>query len=66
MNSWKAWFKGLLSAFVSGGAGAAVTGTGIMALDTMHDLSTFKVYGITFLSHGLIGVANYLQKSPLP
>jgi hypothetical protein len=66
---WSGWGRGLLGAFVSGGAGAIGAASGVTAMDPSHDLAgwrLFGVMGIAFLSSGIISLAKYLQTHPVP
>ncbi len=64
------WIVGLVSAFISGGAGAFLTGTGIMVTDpvyfTSHPWTSFRVYILTFLSTGVFSMMNFLHQQPFP
>ncbi len=64
------WMIGLVSAFISGGAGAVITGTGVMTVDPVHFAShpwmMFRVYAITFLSTGFFSMMNFLHQKPVP
>ncbi len=63
------WLRGLLSAFITGGASAVLGGTGWAAA---HGLGmdvpavNWKVMGIIFVSAGVPGAAAFLMRSPLP
>ena len=66
------WFKGLLAAAISGAAGGVLTGFAAVGIDPQHfNLqaglgSTFRIGVAAALINAVIGVAAYLQKSPLP
>ena len=66
------WLKGLLAAAVSGGAGGMRTGLAAVGIDPTHfNLqaglgSTVRIGAAAALINAVIGVAAYLQKSPLP
>jgi hypothetical protein len=66
------WLKGLLAAAVSGGAGGVLTGFAAVGIDPQHfNLqagmgSTMRIAVAAALINAIIGVAAYLQKSPLP
>ncbi len=66
------WIAGLLSAFLSGGAGAVTSGLSaiIIAPDKFNLQDglrhTLTLMGTNFLVAGLFGFFTRLQKSPLP
>lgn len=63
------WFKGLISAFVSGGAGAVGTAIVAPALTPTLAVGTGKFFvlvGSVFLMSGVIGMANFLRTKPIP
>ncbi len=66
------WFKGLLAAAISGAAGGILTGFAAVGIDPQHfNLqagmgATFRIGVAAALINAVIGVAAYLQKSPLP
>lgn len=66
------WFRGLLAAFIGGGAGAVASGFIAVArtpneYNLKDGLSNLLVMiGGTFLVTGIISMAAYLQRSPLP
>ena len=66
------WLKGLLAAAISGAAGGVLTGFAAVGIDPAHfNLqagigSTLRIGMAAALINGVIGVAAYLQKSPLP
>ena len=66
------WFKGMLAAAVSGAAGGVMTGLAAVGIDPGHfNLqagmgATAKIGAAAALINAVIGVAAYLQKSPLP
>lgn len=75
MTRWKSpvvWFRGLLAAFIGGGAGAVASGFIAVAQtpqqynlkDGMQNL--LVMIAGTFVVVGIINAASYLQKSPLP
>lgn len=69
---WSGWFRGLVGAFVSGGAGAVGGGVGAITLDPMKfNLedgmgATFKLMGIAFAISAIVSLAKYLQTHPTP
>ena len=66
------WMRGLLAAGISGAAGGMMTGLAAVGIDPAHfNLqagmgATAKIGGAAALINAVIGVAAYLQKSPLP
>jgi Zn-dependent protease len=66
------WLRGLIAATISGGAGGILTGLAAIGIDPQHfNLTagwhqTLKIGLAAALINAIIGVAGYLQKSPLP
>jgi hypothetical protein len=66
------WLKGLLAAAISGAAGGVLTGLAAVGIDPQHfNLqtgigATMRIGAAAALINAIIGVAAYLQKSPLP
>jgi hypothetical protein len=66
------WLKGLLAAAISGASGGVMTGLAAVGIDPAHfNLqqgigATAKIGAAAALINAVIGVAAYLQKSPLP
>ena len=66
------WLKGMLAAAISGAAGGVLTGLAAVGIDPQHfNLqagmgSTLRIAAAAALINAVIGVAAYLQKSPLP
>ena len=66
------WLKGIIAAAVSGGSGGVLTGLAAVGIDPQHfNLSaglgqTFRIAVAAAGINSVIGVAAYLQKSPLP
>jgi len=66
------WLKGLAAAGISGGAGGVMTGLAAVGIDPAHfNLqagmgATVRIGAAAALINAIIGVAAYLQKSPLP
>jgi len=66
------WVKGILAATISGGAGGILTGLAAVGIDPQHfNLqagmgATIRIGGAAAVINSIIGVAAYLQKSPLP
>jgi hypothetical protein len=72
MTRMELWLKGLLAAAISGGAGGILTGLAAVGIDPQHfNLqtgmgATMRIGAAAAAINSLIGVAAYLQKSPLP
>ena len=72
MNRLRIWLKGILAAAISGGAGGVLTGLAAVGIDPQHfnlqaDIgATLRIGVAAALINSVIGVAAYLQKSPLP
>ena len=72
MQRLEIWLKGLLAAAVSGGSGGVLTGFAAVGIDPQHfNLqagvgATLRIAAVAALINAVIGVAAYLQKSPLP
>ncbi len=72
MNRFELWLKGILAAAVSGGAGGVLTGFAAVGIDPQHfnlqagTGATLRIAAAAALINAVIGVAAYLQKSPLP
>jgi len=66
------WLKGMLAAGISGAAGGVMTGLAAVGIDPGHfNLqagmgATVKIGVAAAVINAVIGVAAYLQKSPLP
>ncbi len=66
------WLKGILAAAISGAAGGILTGFAAVGIDPQHfNLqsgigATMRIGAAAALINAVIGVAAYLQKSPLP
>lgn len=66
------WLKGLLAAAISGGSGGVLTGLAAVGIDPAHfNLqtgigATLRIGLAAAAINAIIGVAAYLQKSPLP
>lgn len=66
------WLKGILAAAIGGGAGGVLTGFAAVGIDPQHfNLragigATLRIGAAAALINAVIGVAAYLQKSPLP
>jgi hypothetical protein len=72
MNRVEIWLKGILAAAISGGAGGILTGFAAVGIDPQHfNLqagigATLRIAAAAALINAVIGIAAYLQKSPLP
>ena len=72
MTQVELWLKGLLAAGISGAAGGVLTGLAAVGIGPQHfNLqtgigATFRIGVAAALINAVIGVAAYLQKSPLP
>ena len=72
MQKVEIWLKGLVAAAISGAAGGVLTGFAAVGIDPAHfNLqagigATFRIGMAAALINSVIGVAAYLQKSPLP
>ena len=72
INRVEIWLKGLLAAAISGAAGGVLTGLAAVGIDPQHfNLqsgigATLRIGAAAALINAVIGVAAYLQKSPLP
>jgi hypothetical protein len=72
MNRMTIWLKGILAAGISGAAGGVLTGFAAVGIDPQHfNLqagmgATMRIAAAAALINAVIGVAAYLQKSPLP
>jgi len=72
MNRLRIWLKGILAAAVSGAAGGVLTSFAAVGIDPQHfNLqagmgATLRIGAAAALINAVIGVAAYLQKSPLP
>jgi len=72
MNRVEIWLKGLIAAAVSGAAGGVLTGLAAVGIDPQHfnlqtgTGATLRIAAAAALINAIIGVAAYLQKSPLP
>jgi hypothetical protein len=66
------WLRGILAAAISGAAGGVLTGLAAVGIDPQHfNLqagmgATTRIGAAAAVINAVIGVAAYLQKSPLP
>jgi len=72
MTLLRLWLKGLFAAAISGAAGGVLTGFAAVGIDPQHfNLqsgigATLRIAAAAAMINAVIGVAAYLQKSPLP
>jgi hypothetical protein len=72
LKQFEIWVKGVVAAAISGGAGGVLTGLAAVGIDPQHfNLqtgmgATLHIGAAAALINAVIGVAAYLQKSPLP
>ena len=72
MTRFTIWLKGIFAAAISGAAGGVLTGFAAVGIDPQHfNLqagigSTLRIGVAAAVINAVIGVAAYLQKSPLP
>jgi hypothetical protein len=72
MKKLEIWLRGIVAAAISGGAGGVLTGLAAVGIDPQHfNLqtgigATLRIAAAEALINSVIGVAAYLQKSPLP
>lgn len=72
MTKMHIWIRGMLAAAISGASGGILTGFAAVGIDPQHfNLqagigSTMRIGLAAAIINSVIGVAAYLQKSPLP
>ena len=72
MHKVEIWLKGVVAAAISGGAGGILTGFAAVGIDPQHFnlqagmRETLRMAAAAALINAIIGVAAYLQKSPMP
>lgn len=72
MTRIQVWLKGIVAAAISGAAGGILTGLAAVGIDPQHfNLqagigATLRIGAAAAVINAVIGVAAYLQKSPLP
>ena len=68
---WGAWFYGLVSGFIGGGAGAVTSGAVVSMMDStghfvLGGAASLKLMGVCFLVNGAFSTFFYLKQHPLP
>jgi hypothetical protein len=72
MTRLEIWLRGVFAAAISGAAGGVLTGLAAVGIDPQHFnlqagmTATMRIGAAAALINSVIGVAAYLQKSPLP
>ncbi len=72
MTRLQIWFRGIFAAAITGAAGGVLTGLAAVGIDPQHFnlqagmAATFRIGAAAAFINAVIGVAAYLQKSPLP
>jgi hypothetical protein len=72
MGKVEIWIKGIVAAAISGAAGGILTGFAAVGIDPQHFnlqsgmRETMRMGAAAALINSIIGVAAYLQKSPMP
>jgi hypothetical protein len=72
MSKVRIWLKGILAAAITGAAGGVLTGLAAVGIDPQHFnlqsglTETCRIGAAAAAINSVIGVAAYLQKSPLP
>jgi hypothetical protein len=72
MSNLEVWLKGIVAAAITGAAGGVLTGLAAVGIDPQHfnlqsgASATLRIGAAAALINAIIGVAAYLQKSPLP
>jgi hypothetical protein len=72
MIRWEIWLKGILAAAISGSANGVITGFAAVGIDPTHFnlqagfRATLAIAGVSAVMSGIIGVAAYLKRSPVP
>jgi hypothetical protein len=72
MSRVEIWLKGVVAAAISGAAGGILTGFAAVGIDPQHFnlqsgmRETLRMGAAAALINSIIGVAAYLQKSPMP
>jgi hypothetical protein len=72
MKRLEIWLRGIIAAAISGASGGVLTAFAAVGIDPQHfNLqagmgATFRIGAAAALINAVIGVAAYLQKSPLP
>lgn len=60
------WARGIVGAFISGGAASVASGSAASFMDKQHDLNIPALMGLTFVISGVISIAKFLENEPLP
>ena len=64
------WIRGLVSAFVTGGAGAVTSAFSVTAIDPDHfkmgGIKFFEVAGMVFAVTGFLNMMAFLRTKPIP
>ena len=68
---WGDWFRGIIGALISGGAGAVGAMFGTTTIDPktfniQHPIKLLEAMGISFMISGIISLMKYLQTHPVP
>jgi len=72
MTRLQIWLRGIVAAAITGAAGGVLTGLAAVGIDPQHFnlqagmAATLRIGAAASLINAVIGVAAYLQKSPLP
>jgi len=72
MTRLQIWLRGIFAAAISGAAGGVLTGFAAVGIDPQHfnlqsgTGATLRIGAAAAFINAVIGVAAYLQKSPLP
>lgn len=69
--NWQGWFKGMIAAFVGGGAGAVSNGFGNMLVapdqfNLSHPGKLLESIATSFVVSGVVTMMAYLHQSPVP
>lgn len=60
------WLRGVVGAFISGGAASIASGSAASYLDKGHDINILELMGLTFLIAGVVSMMKFLETEPLP
>ena len=64
--NWRDWLRGLIGAFVSGGAGAVGTFAGVETVLDVGMAQTLQIMGIASLVSAIVSIGKFLQTTPVP